>query len=106
MLDYFKDIEYIWLEEFIDALWRFEGRGKAIEKWYDRFTRDPKKEAERKLGVLEDFVGWFWGRVVVDLSWMKVVVDDGYKCPLVSQSVGFDEKISGLKVQAILIPTA
>ena len=33
MLDYFKITEYRRLEEFIDALWKFEGRGQAIDKW-------------------------------------------------------------------------
>jgi hypothetical protein len=34
MLDNFKTSVYQFLEEFIDALWKFEGRGRAIDKWY------------------------------------------------------------------------
>lgn len=85
MMDFFKPSEYQILEEFIDALWKFEGRGRAIDKWYDHFIQDPKKVAERSLGVLEDFVDWLWGKIVLDVTLIEVAEFDGEICSLVSR---------------------
>jgi len=85
MMDFFKPSEYRSLEDFIDALWKFEGRGRAIDQWYDHFTQDPKKAKERSLKVLEDFVDWLWGEIVLDVSCIEVAEFDGEMCPLVSR---------------------
>jgi hypothetical protein len=84
IMDFFRPSEYSILEEFIDALWRFEGRARVIDKWYDHFTQDPKKIAERSLGVLEDFVDWLWGKIVLDVTRIEVAESDGEICSLVS----------------------
>lgn len=85
MLDYFKIREYQFLEELLDALWKFEGRGRALDTCHDRFTQDPAKMEERGLGVLDEFVDWLWSRIVLDLSTIPVVgTEDRITCPLVS----------------------
>ncbi|CAG8955149.1 hypothetical protein HYFRA_00007164 [Hymenoscyphus fraxineus] len=88
MLDYFKEEEYRNLEAFCDALVIFEGRmyqtkstrvplpiyfgGKSVcskpGKSIVGEHLDLRREEQRSLGILNDFVAWFWENVVVDMS--------------------------------------
>ena len=100
MLDYFKIREYQFLEELLEALWKFEGRGRARGTCHDLFTQDPAKMQERELGVLDEFVHWLWSRIVLDLSSIPVVeIDNRMACPLVSHILSKYQK-SDIKLEA------
>ncbi|KAF4627999.1 hypothetical protein G7Y89_g10154 [Cudoniella acicularis] len=75
MLDYFKEQEYRFVEDFLAALALFEGRS-SYEKEGTRSVRaefhDPEKKKERLLGLLDDFLDWFWDRVVLDITGFRV----------------------------------
>ncbi|KAH6671838.1 hypothetical protein B0J14DRAFT_669303 [Halenospora varia] len=66
-LDFFKGDEWARIREFIRKLERFEGREYVFAKG-EVVVREKKGRKEaRSIALLEEFVVWFWGKVVVDL---------------------------------------
>ncbi|KAH6671837.1 hypothetical protein B0J14DRAFT_81767 [Halenospora varia] len=79
MMDYFKESEYRLIEDFTRALAIFEGRQWAKPKppnsRSSQFIYEYHslyKPKERELGVLHDFLDWFWDMTVLDITGANV----------------------------------
>lgn len=64
-LDYFEESQYSNIEQFFGALERFEGRGCPCVHGK---CGDAGKSKERELGILNDFLDWFWNNTVLSIT--------------------------------------
>ncbi|KAH8667525.1 hypothetical protein BGZ60DRAFT_431755 [Tricladium varicosporioides] len=67
MLDFFKGDEWVRVRGFVRKLERFEGREHVFLRGQVLIREKKSKKEARSIGLLEEFVVWFWGKVVVDL---------------------------------------
>jgi hypothetical protein len=70
LLDFIKFSERAQLSRFVLFLERFEGRfwGTEIEDYEQELQGVGEREEERAVGLLKDFMRWFWDTVVVQMN--------------------------------------
>lgn len=64
LLDYFKESEHHNIIEFGKALERYE----AAKKMADHHSDCKEQSREHFVGLLDEFIAWFWDSIVLDLK--------------------------------------